>query len=175
MISPASFEAAVGRELGVEQEFDVADVDAVAGHQAVVDSRNDLGVVDPGHVAGIEVGEIEVFAFAIDLGMPAADAVGVQNDVAMLGRAADDDPIRLELDDLPGRLAVGTFQKCHAPSTPNPMVLGPCSWRFANLGRPEWLARRDAPNCAPLHFLQSGIRCDPHRAASPSTITLPYA
>ena len=57
--------------------------------------------------------------------MPAADAVGVENDVAMLGRPADDDPIRLQLDDLPGRLAVGAFQKCHAGRLPAP----PCGDR----------------------------------------------
>ena len=62
--------------------------------------------------------EIELFALAIDLGVPAADAVGIEHDVAMLGGPADDDPLRLQLDDLPGGFAVGPFQECHAPRLP---------------------------------------------------------
>ena len=109
---------AVRRELRVEQELDVADIDPVARREAVVDSRDDLGVVDLGHVPGVEVGQVELLALAIDLGMPAADAVGVEDDVAMLGRTADDDSIGLQLDDLPGGIAVGSFQECHALRLP---------------------------------------------------------
>ncbi len=109
---------AVRRQLRVKQELDVADIDPVSGRQAMIDSRNDLGVVDLGQVPGVEIGQIIIFALAIDLGMPAADAVGVEDDVAMLGRPADDDSIGLQLDDLPGRLAVGSFQKCHAGRLP---------------------------------------------------------
>ena len=106
---------AVRRKLRVKQELDVADIDPVSRRQAVIDSRNDLGVVDLGQVPGVEIGQKVLLALAIDLGMPAADAVGVEDDVAMLGRPADDDSIWLQLDDLPGRLAVGSFQECHTP------------------------------------------------------------
>ena len=110
-----SFGAALGGQLVIEQELDVADVDPVARGEPVVAARDELGVVDLGHVPGIEVGDEEVVPLAVDLGVPAADAVGVEHDVAVLGRPADHGPILLQLDDLPDGLAVGTFQESHDP------------------------------------------------------------
>ena len=109
---------AVRRQLRVKQKLDIADIDPVSGRQTVIDSRNDLGVVDLGHVSRVEIGQIMIVALTIDFGVPATDAIGVEDDVAMLGRTADDDSIGLQLDDLPGRFAVGSFQKCHAVRLP---------------------------------------------------------
>ena len=53
-------------------------------------------------VPRVEIGQEELLSLAVDLGMPAAHAVGIEHDVAVLGRSADDDPIRLQLDDLSG-------------------------------------------------------------------------
>jgi hypothetical protein len=55
-----------------------------------------------------------IVGLAIDLGVPPADAIGVEDDVAMLGLTADDNSVGLQLDDLSGRFAVGSFQECHA-------------------------------------------------------------
>ena len=118
MMSPGSLEGPSAGKLRVKQELDVADIDPVARRQPMIDSRNDLGVVDLGQVPGVQIGQKVLLGLPIDLGMPAADAVGVEDDVAMLGRPADDDPIWLQLDDLPGRLAVGSFQECHAGRLP---------------------------------------------------------
>ncbi len=130
MMSPGSLRPALRRKLGVEEELDVADIDPVTRGQAVIDSRNDLHVVDLGHVPRVEIGQEEILALAIDLGMPAADAVGVEDDVAMLGRPADDDSIRLQLDDLPGGLAVGSFQECHSRDS---LPTGPAAGRRLEL------------------------------------------
>ena len=45
-----------GRQLVVEQELDVADVDSISGNEAVLAAGNELVVIDLGLVAGIEIG-----------------------------------------------------------------------------------------------------------------------
>ena len=107
-----------GGQLVIELKLDVADVDPVARNEPVFASRDELGVVDLGHVPGIEVGDEEVVALLVDLGMPAADSVGIEDDVTVLGRPADHGLVVLQLDDLTDCLAVGALQESHCPCSP---------------------------------------------------------
>ncbi len=57
----------------------------------------------------VEIGQIMVVGFAIDFGVPAADTHGIEDDVAILGRTADDDAILLQLDNQP---ALSPLARC---------------------------------------------------------------
>jgi hypothetical protein len=91
----------------------------------VIDPGNHLGVVDLGQVSRVEVGEKMLFSLAIDLGMPAADAIGIEDNMAMLGRPADDDPI------CPAVSPLARFKNAMPVDSP-PTIRGPGPSLYSN-------------------------------------------
>ena len=128
MTSAAAAESIVlGARLGIVDELDVADVDPVVVLQRMLDTTLQLGVVDKRLVPRVEIDHDEIRPDFADLGMPPADPVGSQNDVAFR-QATDHRHVRFQINHRAGEISGQVLQNRHWTVLRSYMV-------FATVGR----------------------------------------